>query len=53
MSGTGGLQRLTKDYAIRYKIPLPPLEVQKEIVALMERAARLEAQTKNKLRKAR
>ena len=33
------------------KIPLPPMEVQEEIVALMEKAARLEVQTKNKLRK--
>jgi len=36
MSGTGGLQRLTKEYAIKYKIPLPPLEVQKQIVSEIE-----------------
>ncbi len=36
MSGTGGLQRLTKDFALKYKIPLPPLEVQKQIVAEIE-----------------
>ena len=36
MSGTGGLQRLTKDYATKYKIPLPPLEEQKKIVAELE-----------------
>ena len=51
MSGTGGLQRLTKDYAIRYKIPLPPLEVQKEIVSLMEKCALLEIQIKEKSQK--
>jgi type I restriction enzyme M protein len=33
MTGTGGLQRLTKDYATRYKIPLPALEVQQQIIA--------------------
>lgn len=32
MTGTGGLQRLTKDYATRYKIPIPALEVQQQIV---------------------
>lgn len=32
MIGTGGLQRLTKDYVINYRIPLPPLEVQQQIV---------------------
>ena len=36
MTGTGGLQRLTKDYASKFKIPLPPLEVQKQIVAEIE-----------------
>ncbi len=51
MSGTGGLQRLTKDYAMKYKIPLPPLEVQKEIVALMKKCTLLEIQTKEKSQK--
>jgi len=37
MTGTGGLQRLTKDYATRYKIPLPTLEVQQQIVAQIEK----------------
>jgi len=36
MTGTGGLQRLTKDYAVNFKIPLPPLETQKQIVAEIE-----------------
>ncbi len=44
MGGTGGLQRLTKDYAIKYKIPLPPLEVQKEIAAFMEHIEKTERQ---------
>ena len=33
------------------EIPLPPLEIQKEIVALMERVDRLEVQTKEKSQK--
>lgn len=36
MSGTGGLQRLTKEYGTSYKIPLPPLAVQEQIVAEIE-----------------
>ena len=36
MTGTGGLQRVPKDYVIDYKIHLPPLSVQKEIVAQIE-----------------
>ncbi|NQU99307.1 MAG: restriction endonuclease subunit S, partial [Parcubacteria group bacterium] len=36
MTGTGGLQRLTKEYATRYKIPFPPLKVQQQIVARIE-----------------
>ena len=32
MSGTGGLQRIPMDYVRTYKIPLPPLSVQREIV---------------------
>ena len=32
MTGTGGLQRIPIDFVKRYRIPLPPLEVQKEIV---------------------
>ena len=51
MSGTGGLQRLTKNYAIKYKIPLSPLKIQKEIVALMEKCVLLETQTKEKSQK--
>ena len=36
MTGTGGLQRLTKDYAVNYKIPLPPMKEQKKIVDRIE-----------------
>lgn len=36
MTGTGGLQRVPKRYVEQFKIPLPPLEVQKEIVAEIE-----------------
>ncbi|CAG0956793.1 putative type I restriction enzymeP M protein [Myxococcaceae bacterium] len=36
MTGTGGLQRVPKRYVEQFRIPLPPLEVQKEIVAEIE-----------------
>ncbi|HOW51330.1 MAG TPA: N-6 DNA methylase [bacterium] len=37
MTGTGGLQRVPRDYVENFQIPLPPLEVQKDIVAEIER----------------
>ncbi len=36
MTGTGGLQRVPRGYVENFQIPLPPLEVQKEIVAEIE-----------------
>ena len=36
MTGTGGLQRVPRKFVEEYQIPLPPLEVQKEIVAEIE-----------------
>ena len=36
MTGTGGLQRVPRDYVENFLIPLPPLDVQKEIVAEIE-----------------
>ena len=36
MTGTGGLQRVPRDFVEGFQIPLPPLEVQKEIVAEIE-----------------
>ncbi len=36
MTGTGGLQRVPRDYLENFQIPLPPLDVQKEIVAEIE-----------------
>ncbi len=36
MTGTGGLQRVPRDYVENFRIPLPPLEVQREIVAEIE-----------------
>ncbi|NNN05067.1 MAG: N-6 DNA methylase [Elusimicrobia bacterium] len=36
MTGTGGLQRVPRDYVENFRIPLPPLAVQKEIVAEIE-----------------
>ena len=36
MTGTGGLQRVPRGFVEQFQIPLPPLEVQKEIVAEIE-----------------
>jgi type I restriction enzyme M protein len=36
MTGTGGLQRIPRDYVENFQLPLPPLEMQKEIVAEIE-----------------
>ena len=36
MTDTGGLQRVPRDYVENFQIPLPPLEVQKDIVAEIE-----------------
>jgi type I restriction enzyme M protein len=36
MTGTGGLQRVPRAFVENFPIPLPPLEVQKEIVAEIE-----------------
>ena len=36
MTGTGGLQRVPRGYVENFQIPLPPLEVQKDIVAEIE-----------------
>lgn len=36
MTGTGGLRRIPKSFIESFKIPLPPLEIQKEIVAEIE-----------------
>ncbi|MDQ3580317.1 MAG: N-6 DNA methylase [Pseudomonadota bacterium] len=36
MTGTGGLQRVPRSYVEEFKIPLPPLAGQKEIVAEIE-----------------
>jgi type I restriction enzyme M protein len=36
MTGTGGLQRVPRDYVENFQIPLPPLAVQKENVAEIE-----------------
>ena len=35
-TGTGGLQRVPRTYAEQFTIPIPPLEVQREIVAEIE-----------------
>ncbi len=36
MTGTGGLQRVPRAFVEQFQIPLPPLDVQKEIVAEIE-----------------
>nr|VFJ47879.1 MAG: type I restriction enzyme M protein [Candidatus Kentron sp. DK] len=36
MTGTGGLQRVPRNYVENFRIPLPPLSVQQEIVAEIE-----------------
>ena len=36
MTGTGGLQRVPRDFVQGFEIPLPPLEVQRELVAEIE-----------------
>lgn len=36
MTGTGGLQRIPRDFVANFKIPLPPIEIQKEIVNKIE-----------------
>lgn len=36
MTGTGGLQRVPRKYIEEFELPLPPLDVQKEIVAEIE-----------------
>lgn len=36
MTGTGGLQRVPRSFVEDFQIPLPPLEVQREIVAEVE-----------------
>lgn len=36
MTGTGGLQRVPRDFVENFQIPLPPLEIQKEIVNEIE-----------------
>ena len=36
MTGTGGLQRVPRKFVEDYEIPLPPLEIQREIVAEIE-----------------
>jgi restriction endonuclease S subunit len=41
MTGTGGLQRVPKDFVENYLIPLPPVEVQKVVIAEIERVKEL------------
>lgn len=36
MTGTGGLQRIPTSFVTKYKIPLPPIEIQEQIVAELD-----------------
>lgn len=36
MTGTGGLQRVPKDFVAELEIPLPPIEIQQQIVSKIE-----------------
>jgi len=36
MTGTGGLQRVPREFVMQYQIPLPPMDVQQGIVAEIE-----------------
>ncbi len=36
MTGTGGLQRVPKDFVEKYEIPVPLLEIQQSIVERIE-----------------
>ncbi|MDD5676569.1 MAG: restriction endonuclease subunit S [Kiritimatiellae bacterium] len=60
MTGTGGLQRVPRSVVENYPIPLPPLSIQRRIVAELEAErkmveanreliARMEAKIKGKL----
>ena len=50
ISGTN-INNLSKKILYNYTVPLPPLEIQKEIVSLMEKCALLETQAKEKSQK--
>lgn len=41
MTGTGGLQRVPRDFVITTKIPLPDIETQKQLVAKIEKEQEL------------
>ncbi len=47
MTGSAGQQRLSQDFVKSSKIPLPPLDVQKQIVALIEEEQKLVEANKN------
>ena len=47
MTGTGGLQRLPLDFVMNFEVPIPPAELQSEIVAgIMEEKHQVEAARK-------
>lgn len=47
MTGTGGLQRLTKDFVLNYPVSLPPLDVQRRIVSQTEEEIAIVEQNKH------
>lgn len=46
MTGTGGLQRLTKDFVLNYPVSLPPLDAQRRIVSQTEEEIAIVEQNK-------
>ncbi len=46
MTGTAGQKRVPKRFLENYKIPVPPLPIQKQIVSILERAERLSEERK-------
>lgn len=41
MTGTGGLQRVPKDFVISTLIPLPPVKIQQQIISQIEKEQEL------------
>jgi type I restriction enzyme, S subunit len=50
MTGTAGQKRVPTDFIKRYKIPLPPLEEQKRIAAILDKADRIRRKRQEAIR---
>ncbi len=51
MTGTSGLRRLPIKYVENFKIPLPPIELQKEFASIVEKVEKLKEEQKQSLEK--